>query len=138
MTEDGRAALVSVSASWQRAERCLWRGLAGEGALASAVSEAAGLAGRRVGSSEAPRSEAPRSIEARRMVLLLGLPRVTLMGLLRAAGPRGGGGGCFSRLGRGLVSFAANASRSERACQLAVCKILASVGCQMGAHTHRF
>ena len=28
------------------------------------------------------------------------------------------------RLGRGLVSLAANAPRSERACQLAVCKIL--------------
>mgnify|MGYP001249270593 CR=1 FL=1 len=43
------------------------------------------------------------------------------------------GSGCFFRLGRGLVSFAANAPRSERACQLAACKILASVGCQIGA-----
>ena len=105
----------------------MWRGLAGEGALASAVSEARwpGLAGRRVGSSEAPRSEAPRSIEARRMVLLLGLPRGQLLiwdeqlPVRAMVGER-----LLLRLGRGLVSLAANAPRSERACQLAVCKIL--------------
>ena len=75
------------------------------------------------GSSEAPRSEAPRSIEARRMVLEAAPRSTTDMGRplpVRAmVGER-----LLLRLGRGLVSLAANAPRSERACQLAVCKIL--------------